>query len=215
MRAPTTGNMQLYSAVVTRSPEGLAALRPLHFNQPASMAPILVTVCADVRRFEHWCEVSDARPCFRNMQSLLAAIFDASLYAQQVITIAEMHGLGVCWLGTTTYNAPEIAEVLHLPDGVVPIATLAIGYPDEEPELVERLPLEAVVYDEQYPRHTDDDIRRLYRAKDEFPANARFVAENNKQTLAQVFTDVRYPGTTSQPFSAKFLTYLRATGFTL
>lgn len=215
MRAPTTGNMQLYSVVITRDPEKLEALRPAHFRQPASMAPVLLTVCADVRRFERWCEVTDAKPAFRNLQGLTAAVLDAALLAQQITTVAEMKGLGTCWLGTTTYNAPEIAEALHLPDGVVPIGTLAVGYPQDEPAQCERLPLEAWAYEEEYPAHTDEDIKRLYSVKDEWPDNAVFVKENNKQTLAQVFTDVRYPAATSEPFSKKFLDYLRATGFTL
>ncbi len=213
MRAPNTGNMQLYSVIVTRDPERLAALRPAHFNQPASMAPVLLTVCADVRRFERWCEVSGAQPEFRNLQGLVAAIIDASIYAQQIITIAEMHGLGTCWLGTTTYNASEIAAALCLPEGVVPVGCIALGYPEGETAQCERLPLEAVAYEERYPDFSDDRIRDLYRAKDEFPDNRKFVTENGKQTLAQVFTDVRYPASNSNPFSDKFLQYLRSAGF--
>lgn len=215
MRAPTTGNMQLYSVVVSRDPERLAKLRPCHFNQPASMAPVLITVCADVRRFERWCEVSQAMPEFRNLQGLTAAVLDASLLAQQITTVAEMHGLGTCWLGTTTYNAPEIAEALHLPVGVVPVGTLAVGFPADTPAQCERLPLEAWAYEEEYPEFTDEQIKELYRAKDEFPDNAGFVKENGKHTLAQVFTDVRYPATTSNPFSDKFLDFLRKAGFKL
>lgn len=215
MRAPTTGNMQLYSAVVSRNPEKLNALRGAHFNQPASQAPLLITVLADVRRFERWCEVSDAQPEFRNLQGLTAAVLDAALFAQQFTAAAEMKGLGTCWLGTTTYNAPEIAEALNLPKGVVPVGTLAVGYPDETPEQCERLPLQAVVYEEEYPEFSDAEIRTLYSAKDDFPANARFVEENGKQTLAQVFTDIRYPASTSEPFSAKFADFLRAQGFRL
>lgn len=215
MRAPNTGNMQLYSAIVTRSDDGLAALRPAHFNQPASMAPVLITVCADVNRFERWCEVSDAKPEFRNLQGLTAAVIDASIFAQQIITIAEINGLGACWLGTTTYNAPEIAEILDLPAGVVPVGCIALGYPEDTPAQCERLPLEAVVYDEKYPDFTDAEIKELYRAKDDFPGNAPFIAENGKKTLAQVFTDVRYPASNSGPFSSKFHNYLIKAGFRL
>lgn len=215
MRAPTTGNMQLYSAVVTTSPAGLERLRAAHFNQPASMAPVLVTVCADVRRFERWCELSDATPTFRNLQGLTAAVLDASLFAQQVTTIAEMQGLGTCWLGTTTYNAPEIAEALDLPRGVVPVGTLAMGYPAEHPEQCERLPLEAVVYKERYPGFSDAELLSLYKAKDNFEPNRRYVEENGKRTLAQVFTDVRYPRSSSDPFSEKFATFLRDSGFSI
>ena len=213
MRAPTTGNMQLYSVIITREPARLEVLRPAHFCQPASLAPVLLTVCADVRRFEQWCAASDAVPEFRNLQGLTAAVLDASLLAQQITTVAEMEGLGTCWLGTTTYNAPEIAEALKLPEGVVPVGTLAIGYPAGETAQCERLPLEAWAHEEEYPVRTDAEVKALYAAKDEWPDNAKFVAENGKQTLAQVFTDVRYPGSTSEPFSQKFLDYLRTAGF--
>lgn len=213
MRAPTTGNMQLYSVIVTRSEDGLAKLRPAHFNQPASMAPVLITVCADVSRFEHWCKVSDATPEFRNLQVLTAAVLDAALLAQQITTVAEMMGLGTCWLGTTTYNAPEIAEALRLPKGVVPVGTLSIGFPNGDTPQCERLPLRAWVYDEMYPEFPDEAIRSLYSAKDDFADNRQFVKENNKQTLAQVFTDVRYPASTTDPFSEKFREFLLNAGF--
>lgn len=212
-RAPTTGNMQLYSVVVTRNPERLDSLRKAHFCQPASMAPILITVCADVRRFERWCEVSDAVPEFRNLQGLTAAVLDASILAQQITTVAEMKGLGTCWLGTTTYNAPEIADLLALPEGVVPIGTLAVGYASGEVSQCERLPVNAWAYSEEYPQLSDDDIKLLYAVKDEYADNRKFVEENGKQTLAQVFTDVRYPASSSEPFSAKFKDYLIKAGF--
>lgn len=215
MHAPTTGNMQLYSAVITTAPERLAALRQCHFNQPASQAPMLITILADVRRFERWCELSDAKPCFRNLQGLTAAVLDAALFAQQLTTIAEMNGLGTCWLGTTTYNAPEISKLLNCPDGTLPVGTLAIGYPGAPAQPCERLPLEAVIYSEQYPDLSDRQIIELYKAKDDYEPNKKFVKENDKQTLAQVFTDIRYPASTSEPFSEKFAAFIRSQGFTL
>jgi len=215
MRAPNTGNMQLYSVIITRDKQALKALRPAHFCQPASMAPVLITVCADVRRFERWCQVSNAVPEFRNLQGLTAAVIDASLLAQQITTVAEMKGLGTCWLGTTTYNAPEIAEVLHLPQGVVPVGTLAMGWPEGDTAQCERLPLEAWAYHETYPDFSDADIKRLYAVKDDLAENQKFVEENGKQTLAQVFTDVRYPASNSEPFSTKFKDYLLKAGFRL
>lgn len=213
MRAPTTGNMQLYSVIVSTDPERLTELRRCHFNQPASQAPVLITILADVRRFERWCELTESKPRFRNLQGLTAAVLDACLFAQQLTTIAEMEGLGTCWLGTTTYNAPGIAELLKLPQGTVPVGTLAIGWPASRPGQCERLPLEAVVYDEEYPSLPDSEILRLYSVKDNDPQNRKFVEENGKRTLSQVFTEVRYPASTSDPFSEKFLTYLRTAGF--
>lgn len=75
--APTNGNMQLYSVIITRDPERKRLLAPTHFNQPASVgANVLVTFCADFNRFVKWCEASDALPGYDNFQSFMSAVFD-------------------------------------------------------------------------------------------------------------------------------------------
>lgn len=212
--APTTGNMQLYSAIVTRSAEGKARLAPAHFGQPqVEGASVVITFCADFNRFSRWCEDRQAVPCYDNFQSLMAAMLDTVAFAQQFNTLAEMAGLGVCWLGTTTYNAREIAEALELPKLVVPVITLTIGYPANEGEEVGRLPLEAIVHNEKYQAYTSGRIDELYAEKEAREDSRRFVAENSKETLAQVFTDIRYPRANNELFSVKFLDFLKDSGF--
>lgn len=215
-RAPTTGGMQVYSVVVTRDEEMKKRLAPAHFNQPALMAaPVVLTFCADFNRFVKWCKASHADPGYDNFASFTTAMIDALLVAQQFNTAAESQGLGCCFLGTTTYNAPQIAEVLHLPRLVVPVTTLTVGYPAEQPEQVDRLPIEAVIHHEQYRDYTDDDIHRYYAAKEALPVNKGYVVENGKETLAQVFTDVRYTRADNEHFSRVWLDFIDANGFTL
>lgn len=75
--APTTGNMQLYSVIVTRSEEQKKALAPTHFNQPTvTGASVVLTFCADFNRFVKWCEASDAKPGYDNFQSFMTAVLD-------------------------------------------------------------------------------------------------------------------------------------------
>lgn len=210
MRAPTCGNMQLYSVIVTREPEARRALAETHFNQPAATgAPVILTICADFNRFSRWCRLSDAKPGYDNFLSFLTATTDAVILAQQITTIAEMEGLGTCWLGTVTYNAARISELLSLPDLVVPVAALSIGWPASTPERCERLPLEACMHLERYRDDSDAKVMELFKAKDEFEPNARFVAENGKTSLAQVFTDVRYPEAMNVEVSKGMLDLLR------
>ena len=213
-RAPTTGGMQVYSVVVTRDAEMKKRLAPAHFNQPALMAaPVVLTFCADFNRFVKWCEESRAVPGYENFVSFTTAMIDALLVAQQFNTAAESEGLGCCYLGTTTYNAPQIAEVLQLPRLVVPVTTLTVGYPAETPEQVERLPLEAIVHHEQYSDYDSAAIRRLYAEKESLPVNRAFVAEYGKETLAQVFTDVRHKQADNEYFSRVWLDLIVALGF--
>lgn len=209
MKAPTTGNMQLYSVIVTKEEEAKKKLAPLHFSQPATQAPVLLTVCADLYRFTRWCELSHADAGFYNFLSFTSAFADAMIYAQQVVTIAESEGLGTCYLGTVTYNAPEISELLKLPRGVIPVACIALGWPDGEGEETERLELRGVMHCENYHVPSDEEVFDIFKIKEEYGPNKKYVAENGKENLAQVFAEVRYPRGMNEEFSKKFLDYLR------
>ncbi len=214
--APTTGGMQLYSVVVTRDDEMKRQLAPHHFFQKmVTDAPVVLTFCADFNRMTRWCEASDAKPCYGNFQSFMSAVLDVTIFAQQFNTAAEMAGLGCCYIGTTTYNAPQIAEVLKLPIMVIPVVTITVGYPfDAVSEYkAERLPLEAIMHDEVYCDYDDRRIKALYAEKESLEVNKRYVVENNKSTLAQVFTDVRYPKDNNEAFSKVFADFLQEHGF--
>lgn len=212
--APTTGNMQLYSVVITRDAAQKVLLAPAHFSQPAFMnAPVVLTFCADLNRFVKWCEARNAVPGFDNFQSLMSALLDTVILAQQFVTVAEMDGIGTCYLGTTTYNPDKIAEILHLPHRVVPITTLAIGYASGNYEDTDRLDVDAFVHSEKYRDYSDDDINRIYSEKEKREDSHRFIIENNKSTLAQVFTDVRYPAKNNEHFSKVLLDFIHRQGF--
>ena len=105
-RASNTGNMQLYSVVVTRDPANKEKLAPAHFNQPMiTGAPVVLTFCADANRFVKWAECRKAEAGFDNLQTFIASTIDAMLFAQSFCNAAEEKGLGICYLGTTAYNA--------------------------------------------------------------------------------------------------------------
>lgn len=213
-RASTTGNMQVYSIVVTRDNAMKEKLAPLHFNQPmVKTAPVVLTFCADFNRFNQWCEARQANPGYDNFLSFTTAAIDALLVAQNVAVAAESQGLGICYLGTTTYMAHQLIELLQLPKGVVPVTTLTLGWPDGMPDQIDRLPLEAVVHYETYTDFTPERLDAIYREKEARADNRKFVAENGKESLAQVFTDVRYKKADNVAFSKMFLEVLAQQGF--
>ncbi|MBT3383889.1 MAG: NADPH-dependent oxidoreductase [Prolixibacteraceae bacterium] len=213
-RASTTGNMQLYSIIISESEEQKKKQLPLHFNQAlVKNAPVLLTFVADFNRFSKWCELNNAKPGYSNFLSFFTAAIDTLLVAQNVCIAAENQGLGICYLGTTTYNAREIIEVLNLPKLTFPVTTIAIGYPDESPELNDRLPLNGIIHSEKYNDYTESQIQKLYSFKENLETSKTFVEENNKETLAQVFTDVRYKETDNQFFSGKMLKTIKDQGF--
>ncbi len=213
-RASTTGNMQVYSIIVTRSREMKETLAPFHFNQPmVREAPVLLTFCADFNRFNKWCRLRNAEPGYDNFLSFMTAATDAIIVAQTVCVAAEAKGLGICYLGTTTYMAGQIIDALGLPPGVVPVTAVTLGWPAEDPEQVDRLPLEAIVHQEKYHDYSNDTIDSIYHKKEERDDSRQFVSENNKENLAQVFTDVRYRKEDNETFSELLLKVLRKQGF--
>ncbi|MBP5482057.1 MAG: NADPH-dependent oxidoreductase [Paludibacteraceae bacterium] len=213
-QSSTTGNMQLYSVIVTRDKKKKEELAPAHFNQPAyANAPIILTFCADFNRFTRWCEQRNATPGYDNAESLICAILDTTIAAQTFCVAAERKGLGICYLGTTTYNPGEIAKVLNLPKLVVPIVTLSVGYPDENPPVSDRLPLEGIVHYETYKDYTPERIDQLFQGKESLQENKNFVKENGKENLAQVFTDVRYTKKDMEFFSQKLKEFIKEQGF--
>ena len=213
-RTQTMGNLQLYSVVVTRSAEMKLRLAPAHFNQSmVTEAPVVLTVCADFNRTTQWALNRQAQPGYDNFLSFINAATDALLYTQTFCNLAEEEGLGLCYLGTTVYMPQLIIDTLQLPRLTMPVATLTVGWPAEEPALTDRLPLESFVHQETYRDYTPAAIDAYYTAKEQLPENRHFCEINQKQTLAQIFTDIRYTRRDNESMSATLLETLRRQGF--
>ncbi|TVQ89105.1 MAG: NADPH-dependent oxidoreductase [Bacteroidetes bacterium] len=213
-RASTTGNMQVYSVIVTKDEEKRKELCKLHFNQKmVEQAPVLLTFCADFNRFNKWCKQRKAEPGYDNFLSFFTAAIDALLVAQNACVAAEDFGLGICYLGTTTYQADKLIDFFDLPKGVVPVTTVVVGYPAEDPDQVDRLPAKGVVHYEKYADYTPQDIDEIYAEKESLPETKKLLEENQLETLAQIFTQNRYKKADNVHFSKVLLKVLEQQGF--
>lgn len=213
-RTQTMGNLQLYSVVVTRDAGMKRRLAPLHFNQPmVEAAPVVLTFCADFHRTTRWAQERQADPGYDNPLSFFNAATDALLFCQRFCDLAEEAGLGLCFLGTTIYQPQGVIEALQLPKLTFPVATVTLGWPDEDPPMTDRLPLSAFVHHETYQPVTAGSIDRDYTAKESLPENKEFVRINRKQTLAQVFTDCRYTRADNEALSEGLIRALKQQGF--
>jgi len=213
-RASTTGNMQVYSVIVTQDQSIKDQLWEAHFKQDmVKQAPVVLTFVADFNRFNKWCEQRNATPGYDNFLSFYTASIDALLAAQNATLQAEDLDLGICYLGTTTYMAKRIIDILKLPKGVVPVTTIVLGYPAETPSLTDRLPVNGIVHHETYKDYTKEDIDQIYNEKEALESTKALLEENEKETLAQVFTDNRYKKDDNITFSNMLLDVLKEQGF--
>ena len=213
-RGSNTGNMQAYSIIVTRDNDIRRQLWEAHFKQDMVLqAPVHLTFCSDFNRFSEWCRQRKADPGYDNFLSFLTGAIDAMIAAQNAVIAAETLGLGVCYLGTATWMASRIIEILELPKLVVPVTALVIGYPDEAPPLTDRLPLTGIVHRDKYRNYTPEDIDQIHKEKEMLESTADLLKINGKETLAQIFTDNRYKRSDNRYFSAAFLDMLAKQGF--
>ena len=96
---------------------------------------------------------------------------------------------------------------------MVPITTVVVGYPDEKPELTDRLPLDAVVHYEQYKNYTSAEIDELWAEREESDLTKRLLEENGLPNLAQIFTQRRYVREDNLAISRSYLELLKERGF--
>lgn len=211
----TTGNMQLYSIIVSEDKEMMRQLSPYHFNQPiATNAPLMLTFCADFNRFNRYCEYRGATTdAYQNLQSYHWAVIDAVIAAQNACVAAESLGIGICWLGTITYNVNHFIDAFQLPENVIPVACISLGYPASIPELTDKLPVQAMVHHETYKDYTKDDINRLYREKESHPNTLKLLEDNQLDNLAKIFTERRYTKKDNEHFAQVLLEALKKQKF--
>lgn len=214
LHTQTMGNLQLYSVVITRSREMKARLAMAHFNQPmVTDAPVVLTVCADFNRTTRWCEERKAQPGYANFLSFMNAATDALLFTQTLCNLAEEKGLGYCFLGTTLYMPQSIIDILKLPKLVMPIATITLGWPSENPNPSDRLPKNAIIHKETYKDYSKSDIDIFYEEKENLEESKEFCRINNKETLAQIYTDIRYIRKDNEQMSADLMNALKHQAF--
>ncbi len=222
LRASSSGNMQSYSIVVTRDRALRERLHAPHMEQDMVLeAPVLLTFCSDFHRMRRWLALSGAADGFDDPFAFAVGAIDAVLASQNAALAAEAEGLGICYLGSTLANADAIAEVLELPQHVVPVVGFVLGHPAEEPGPRDRLPLDGLVHDETYRDPDDDAIRAIYREREtagwaRYMANPdlrRRIEASGVRNLAQVYSQLKYTRADHEVFTASVIRVLRAQGF--
>jgi nitroreductase len=139
LRAPTAGNLMLYSILEVTDQEMKESLVKSCDNQPfIARAPLVWLFLADYQRwFDYFITsgVEDASKqqgiAMRKPQEgdLFLACCDALIAAQTAVIAAESLGLGSCYIGDIMENYEVHRNLFHLPKYVFPICLLCFGYP--------------------------------------------------------------------------------------
>lgn len=149
--APSWCNGQQYSIIQVTDPSTRNELAALAGNQSyVSEAPVFLVFCADFYRSKLACELEGKPFEVTNSDYLLVGATDVGIALGQAVVAAESLGLGTVAIGGVRKDGPRVTELLGLPEYVIPISGLCIGYPAETPDIKPRLPKEAVVHENTY-----------------------------------------------------------------
>ncbi|MGE0174989.1 MAG: nitroreductase family protein [Oligoflexales bacterium] len=222
IRASSSGNMQVYSVIVTTDPSLKRELLEPHFDQEMVMeAPALLTFCADFHRMREWLKISDAPENFDNFMSFMIGAIDAILASQNAALAAEAEGLGICYLGSTLASCGHIGRILKCPDQVVPVVGFVMGYPGENPALRDRLPVQGMVHRQTYNDYDPKEIRETYSDRETKgwerymtnPSLRARVESAGVANLAQIYTRLKYTKESHIEYSEHVLDSLKEKGF--
>ncbi|OSI21270.1 nitroreductase family protein [Neisseria dumasiana] len=184
-QAPSWMNGQHYAIINITSPElrrKIAELQPAN-PQIGTCGTYLIFV-ADLHRADLCSRAAGGSySAAGEPDSLITAVTDTALAAQNAVIAAESLGYATCYTGGIRNIAVELVDLLKLPKNTFPIVGLCIGEPDIEMKLKPRLP-EQVVYSENvYPAdtvisdgllHYEQTMTEFGEAREKLPYREKF-----------------------------------------
>ncbi len=161
--AATSSNVQAVTVIQIHETETRHKLAELAGGQPyvASCGAFLV-YCADLNRPKFACQQQGGEFAPGMTEHFIIATVDVALAAQNTVVAAESLGLGICYIGGLRNNPAAVSALLDLPDQVYPVFGLCLGYPDQDPEVKPRMPLDAVLMHEHYDSGVFDSNVNAY-----------------------------------------------------
>ena len=165
LAAPTKSDLQQASIVRVADAAKRAAICSLLPGSPwLAGAPELLVFCADGWRLRRLFARRGVRFPNEHLDAFFNASVDAALVLGAFVSAAELAGLGSCPISQIRDHVGRIDQLLGLPDCVVPVAGLALGYPEAKEPLSARLSLSATVHTDRY------DVDAVERELDAYDA---------------------------------------------
>lgn len=196
MRAPTAGNMMLYTIIEVEDQKLKDRLAETCDHQPfIAKAPFVLLFLADYQRWFDLYQASGVEEkckelgkTYRTPQEgdLMLACCDALIAAQTAVLAAEALGINSCYIGDILENYEIHRELFSLPRYVLPITMLCFGYPAVPPDpakRVKRFSKEYIVHKNSYrqfsPAELEEMVAPFASQTATYPAGAMNFGQHN------------------------------------
>lgn len=167
LRTASGGNLQPVAIIKVTDPARKAQLRALCDDQAfIEQAAVNLVFCIDWHRYKRY--ANERRAPFvadRSFGHFCISFEDTICMAQTVETAAHLCGIGSCYVGSVVNYIDPVANLLKLPQGVVPVVMLSMGYPRAALKPQPKLPASMMIFDETYPDLSTEDICAAYDEK--------------------------------------------------
>ncbi len=180
LRAPTAGNLMLYSIVEVTDQHIKDELVKSCDNQPfIARAPLVWLFLADYQRwFDYFIAAGVENLCKQQKKTmrkpeegdLFLACCDALIAAQTAVIAAESLGLGSCYIGDIMENYEVQRDLFNLPKYVFPICLLCFGYPtrqQKERGQATRFEEKFILFENQYRQLTEEEFIEMFHETQE------------------------------------------------
>lgn len=178
-------NFQSYSVIVVRSQEKKDALYELVPQEAIRQSAVFLLFVGDLNRAEKGARLHTDTFQPQGVEGLLVSSVDAALAGQNALLAAESLGYGGVIIGLVRYKSEEVAELFNLPDYTYPVFGVALGVPNQNHDVKPRLPLENIVFEEEYQERSTEAIQAYDRVQADY-AGAR-ATTSWSQRLAEQF----------------------------
>ena len=198
IKAPTAGNMMMYSILKITDEKLKETLSETCDNQPfIKNAKVILIFLADMQKWYDYfkiCNIENIKS--PGMNDFMLGVNDALIACQNAVIAAESLGIGSCYIGDIMENYEKHKELLNLPDYTFPAGMITLGYYPENIKRVyrDRFDKEYVVFDNEYKRLDEDELKNMFKSKEENMPKTNTHDANN-------FGELMYSRKTSAEFS--------------
>lgn len=162
--ASTSSYIQAYSIIGVKDEEKKKKLAHLAGDQSyVEKNGHFFVFCADYYRHHEAASMHDVQidEATESTEKFMVGLIDASLAAQNATVAAESMGLGICYIGGLRNSLAEVSDLLNLPNKVIPLFGLCVGYPAQSPDIKPRLPIQNVYHVDEYQQNKEEFINEL------------------------------------------------------
>lgn len=187
IHAPTGGNLQPYSIIKIQKPAAVKKLAKLCGQSFLAKAPLHFVFCIDLHRLKRWARLENAPySADRSLRPFWIAFQDTVICAQNMCVATDALGLGSVYIGPVFDSMTQIRNMCKLPKGVVPVVSLAVGYPKVKPRRRKRLPAAILTHNEVYREPADKEFLAVFRKR--YDGITQEITAKDLKTLADSCT---------------------------